>query len=85
MPRPEQTLERVLSGRSDANILFNDLRRMLEWLGSRERIEGSHHIFTRANIRDRVNIRREVSQAKAYQVRQVRKTLLQYGIGGEHE
>jgi len=85
MPRPVQTLERVLSGQSNANIRFSDLRQMLAWLGFRERIEGSHHIFTRADIRDRLNIQREGSQAKAYQVRQIRKTLQKYGIEGEHE
>ena len=37
--------QRVLSGRSDANIRFDDLRTFLLRLGFVERVRGSHHIF----------------------------------------
>lgn len=35
----------VLRGTSDANIPFDDLRRLLTGLGFEERIRGSHRIF----------------------------------------
>ncbi len=83
MPRREKTLEQVLSGRSDAHIRFGDLRQMLLSLGFTERVRGSHHLFSREGIPEMINLQREGSQAKVYQVRQVRKILLQYGLGGE--
>lgn len=81
MPDRPATLEKVLSGRSDANIRFNDLRQMLGALGFTERIRGSHHLFSRPGVREMINLQREGSQAKIYQVRQVRKILLEYGLG----
>jgi len=38
-------LENVLSGVSDKNIKFSDLRKLIWDLGFGERIRGSHHIF----------------------------------------
>lgn len=38
-------LEKVLSGLSDKNIKFSDLRKLVLDLGFGERIKGSHHIF----------------------------------------
>ncbi|MDB6031847.1 MAG: hypothetical protein JWM16_2185 [Verrucomicrobiales bacterium] len=42
------------------------------------RISGSHHIFTRPGVLERINLQREGAKAKPYQVRQVRKILAQY-------
>ena len=83
MPDWPATLEQLLSGRSDANIRFNDLRQMLSALGFTERVRGSHHLFSRPGVRAMINLQREGSQAKIYQVRQVRKILLEYGIRGK--
>lgn len=44
------------------------------------RISGSHHIFTRPGILERINLQREGSKAKPYQVRQVRKILAEYRL-----
>ncbi len=68
--------QRILSGQSDANIRFDDLRTFLLSLGFVERIRGGHHIFRREGVRERLNIQRDGSHAKPYQVRQVRQTLL---------
>ena len=38
-----KVLQRVLSGRADANIRFDDLRNLLTRLGFEERSRGSHH------------------------------------------
>ena len=72
--------QRILSGRSDANIRFNDLRRQLLRLGFVERVRGSHHIFRKDGVREMVNLQRDGSQAKPYQVRQVRQMILNYGL-----
>jgi hypothetical protein len=58
---------------------------MLEWLGFEERTSGSHHIFRRQGVRELINLQREGSKAKVYQVRQVRQVLLRYGLEGEEE
>jgi hypothetical protein len=76
----EKTLEKLLRGDSDANIRFEELTHLLESKGFRMRISGSHHIFTRSGMYERVNIQREGSKAKPYQVRQVRKILAQYKL-----
>jgi predicted RNA binding protein YcfA (HicA-like mRNA interferase family) len=51
----------VLEGRSDANIAFDDLRALLLRLGFEERTRGSHHIFRRSNVEERINLQREGS------------------------
>ncbi len=76
MSKIQKILERVLSGTSDANINFDDLRALLKHLGFDERIRGSHHIFTRDNVREILNLQPRGSQAKPYQVKQVRRILL---------
>ena len=75
MTRPDDLLERVLRGGSDASIPFLALRNLLLRLGFQERVRGSHHLFRRSDIEDRINLQRDGHEAKAYQVRQVRKVL----------
>ena len=44
----EELRLRILQGKSDANIGFGELVRMLQGLGFEERTRGSHHIFQEA-------------------------------------
>jgi len=74
-------LRRILEGRSDANIEFSDLCALLLHLGFVERTKGSHHIFRRADAEERINLQRQGSKAKPYQVRQVRAVILRYRLG----
>ena len=76
MSRDDDLRQRILSGRSDANIRFEELRSFLLRLGFTERIRGSHHIFRREGVRELINLQRDGSQAEPYQVRQVRQTIL---------
>ena len=76
----DKTIEKLLRGESDANIRFEELCHLLQAKGFRMRISGSHHIFTRSGILERINIQREGSKAKPYQVRQVRRILAQYKL-----
>lgn len=78
--RHENQLRRILGGRSDANIRFGDLRQLLLHLGFDERIRGSHHIFRRKGVRELINLQRDGSHAKPYQVRQVRRIVLRYRL-----
>ncbi len=76
----EKIIEKLLRGESDANVRFADLCQVLEAKGFRMRVSGSHHIFTKLGVRERVNLQREGSKAKPYQVKQVRKILAQYKL-----
>ena len=75
----------ILSGRSDANIDFTDLRRLLNKFGFDERIKSSHHIFTKEEIEEIINIQPIGSKAKVYQVKQVRNLILKYKLGASDE
>ena len=81
MLQAAKLLERVLSGRADANIGFNDLVGLLRDLQFQERIKGSHHIFSRSGIVEILNLQPKGSKAKPYQVRQVRQLILKYRLG----
>ena len=74
-------LRRILEGRSDANLDFSDLRTLLLYMGFEERTSGSHHIFRRADVEERINLQRQGNKAKPYQVRQIRAVILRYGLG----
>jgi len=76
----KKLLEKVISGRSDTNIHFDDLRKLLARLGFEERSRGSHHVFVRAGVEDIINLQRETHMAKPYQVRQVRAIIIKYGL-----
>lgn len=82
MGRYEKLLLLILRGTSDTNIDFDDLRTLLQRLGFEERVRGSHHVFRREAVEERINLQRQGSQAKAYQVRQVRGVILKYKLGG---
>ena len=73
--RSAKTLEKLLRGESDANIRFDELCHLVEAKGFRKRVSGSHHIFTRPGVTERLNLQREGAKAKPYQVRQIRKIL----------
>jgi predicted RNA binding protein YcfA (HicA-like mRNA interferase family) len=76
----EKTIEKLLRGQSEANVRFEELCHLLQAKGFRMRVSGSHHIFTRPGVLERINLQREGSKAKPYQVRQVRKILAQYKL-----
>ncbi len=78
-------LQRILSGRADANIRFDELRNLLTRLGFEERSLGSHHIFVRAGVEELINLQKEGHMAKPYQVRQVRTVITKYGLYQEEE
>jgi hypothetical protein len=85
MARHDTLLDRILRGRSDANLSFMEVCQLLRHLGFDERIRGSHHIFTREGVEEILNLQPKGAKAKAYQVRQVRNIILRYGLGGEDD
>ena len=83
--KDEKLLNRVLHGTSDASIPFAGLCRLLHNLGFEERIRGSHHIFFREGVEEILNLQPKGSQAKSYQVKQVRKVILKYRLAGGND
>lgn len=81
---PAKVLRRILTGGADANVEFQDLRALLLWLGFRETTRGSHHVFRRPGVLERINLQNDGGKAKVYQVRQVRRILITNRLrGGE--
>jgi hypothetical protein len=76
----EKILSQILREDSDNNIRFEELCHLLPAKGFRMRVSGSHHIFTQTGVLERINLQREGSRAKSYQVRQVRKILANYKL-----
>lgn len=82
MGKHEKLIAQILRRTSDANVLFDSLCQLLKHLGFDERIRGSHHIFTREGVEEILNLQPLGSQAKSYQVKQVRGIILKYRLGG---
>jgi len=77
-------LEKVLTGLSDKNIRFSELRNLVLSLGFDERIKGDHHIFTKAGVPEILNLQPlRNGMAKAYQVKQIRSIILKYKLRKE--
>lgn len=64
---------------------FRELRNLLIQYEFNERVKGDHHIFTRDDIEEILNLQPKGKQAKPYQVRQVRNVFVKYGIASRSE
>jgi hypothetical protein len=72
--------EHILMRRSDANVPFETLCALLKRLGFNERIKGDHHIFTKDDVQEILNLQEKNGKGKPYQVKQVRDVILKYHI-----
>ena len=85
MSQLDKLLAKILSGTSDSSIPFAQICQLLRRLGFEERIRGSHHIFSKEGVEEILNLQPKGSQAKAYQVKQVRTVILKYQLGGQDD
>ena len=77
--KPRKVLEKVLGG--SRNVRFADMQRLVEAFGfTLARVSGSHHIFTRPDVPELVNLQEVGGQAKPYQIRQFLKLVEEYSI-----
>jgi predicted RNA binding protein YcfA (HicA-like mRNA interferase family) len=81
MSQKNKLLAKISIGDSDGNIPFEPLCQLLESLGFELRIRSSHHIFTREDVLEILNLQPQNGKAKKYQVRQIRSVILQYHLG----
>ncbi len=84
MGKHEKLLLKILSGTSDANIQFNDLCNLLKDFGFEVRVRGSHHIFRKEGMVEKINLQREGNKSKPYEVKQVRNIIVKYKLGGKY-
>ena len=80
MSKFEKFLRRLLSGQADTDISFADLCSLLYRMGFVERIRGDHHIFSRSDVIEIINIQPAGDKAKPYQVKQVRNLIRKYHL-----
>ena len=80
MSKFDKLRQKILDGKSDANIGFEDLRNFLFNLGFAERIKGSHHSYRKEGVVEKPNLQSDGSKAKSYQVRQIRDILKKYNL-----
>lgn len=85
MSRQDKLLVKLLLGTSDPNIPFESLCQLLIRLGFGQRIQRSHHIFSKEGVEDILNLQPKQGKAKPYQVKQVRNVILKYQLRGEDE
>ena len=71
---------KLLASNSDRNFDFADLIKILEQCEFNLRIKGSHHIFSRGDVDEIINLQPDGHKAKPYQVKQVRELLLKYKL-----
>ena len=80
MGKFDKLLLQVLAGSADRNVGFSDLCSLLKQLGFDLRVRGSHHIFTRPDVAEILNLQEKQGKAKPYQVKQVREVILKYSL-----
>ncbi len=80
MGKYEKLILTIMRGTSDKNVSFSELCQLLKKLGFSERIKGNHHIFTKEGVEEILNLQPKKSNAKPYQVKQVRSTIEHYKL-----
>lgn len=86
MGRYDKIIIKILRGTSDANMPFSDLCFLMKEFGFAERIKGDHHIFTRDDVVEIINIQPIGNKGKPYQVKQIRNLILKYKLNlGEND
>ncbi|GAB6283773.1 MAG: type II toxin-antitoxin system HicA family toxin [Ignavibacterium sp.] len=77
----EKIIKKILSGTSDANIKFSELRKLIISLDFIERIKGDHFIYYKEGVIEIINLQpQKDGKAKPYQVKQVRNLIRKYKL-----
>jgi predicted RNA binding protein YcfA (HicA-like mRNA interferase family) len=86
MTKKSKLINKILSGKADQSITFNELVKVLELLNFESRIKGSHYIFYKDEVEEIINIQaKKDNKAKAYQVKQVRDLIHKYNLYAESD
>ncbi|MBI4739124.1 type II toxin-antitoxin system HicA family toxin [Candidatus Woesearchaeota archaeon] len=79
MSKQRKVFDKIMAGKSDANIDFADLCHLLRQLDFVERTKGSHHVFKKPDV-PAIVLQADSAKAKTYQVRQVRDIFKKFKI-----
>ncbi len=85
MGKYQKLILKILSGSSDATVSFAELCNLLKAMDFEERTKGSHHVFRKEGVVEKINLQKDGNQAKPYQVKQVRNVILKYSLGGNSD
>lgn len=77
MSQKEKLLQKLLFAEKDNNFKFNELIKILELLGFEMKVKGSHHLFRKEGLDYRPNLQKDGNLAKPYQVKQIRKMIVE--------
>jgi len=80
MGKLTKIFEHIMTRRSDAGVVFSDLRLLLLRTGFMERVRGDHYIYTMKGVEEIINVQPKGALAKAYQVKQVRELFSKYKL-----
>ena len=80
MGKYQKLIYTILTGQADNKIRFIDLCNLLKKTWFQERVRGSHHILRKEGIIEKINLQKDVSHAKPYQVKQVSNVLIKYKL-----
>ena len=83
MSKWRKILDQIVRAAHDSSLAFDDVCGLLERLGFDRRTKGSHNVFRRRDVVERVNLQGDGKHAKAYQVKQVRDIIVRYRLGDE--
>jgi predicted RNA binding protein YcfA (HicA-like mRNA interferase family) len=73
--------DKVMSGRCDHNIGFNDFCLLIVNLGfTFKRQKGSHIQYFHENIKMFMNVQKDGSKAKGYEVKQLREIIRKHNL-----
>ncbi len=81
MGKYDKFLLQILKGASDTNILFEDLCQLLRRMGFDERVRGSHHIFRKQGIEEKINLQCDDTQVLCGPMKPCWKQALHYSGG----
>ena len=77
--KKRKLLQRILA--NPQSVVFGEMVTLVEAFGFRlSRVNGSHHIFVHAGVRELVNLQNVNGKAKPYQVRQFLKLIERYDL-----
>ena len=77
----KKTYESIISGKSDNDIKYLDFESLILDLGFKfKRKKGSHTMYYHKEINAFLNIQKDGSKAKAYQVRQLRDIINKHDL-----
>lgn len=77
----QKVYDAVISGKSDYNIKYLDFQNLIIDLGFEfQRQRGSHTMYYHDGINAFLNIQKDGSKAKGYEVKQLRDIILKHGL-----